>query len=46
MFTAIIFIFDKLQLDFNPMAVAQQYKRQVTYITQTKHKHNTKTQNK
>jgi hypothetical protein len=36
-----IYIFVRLQLGFNPVAVVQQYNRQVTQIT---HKHNTKTQ--
>jgi hypothetical protein len=35
------YIFVELQLGFNPVAVVQQYSRQVTHIT---HKHNTKTQ--
>jgi hypothetical protein len=36
-----IYIFVKLQLGFNSVAVIQQYNRQITHIT---HKHNTKTQ--
>jgi uncharacterized membrane protein len=36
-----IYIYIKLELGFSPVAVVQQYNRQVTYIT---HKQNTKTQ--
>jgi hypothetical protein len=36
-----LYIYVKLQLGFNPVAVVQQYNRQVTHIT---HKQNTKTQ--
>jgi hypothetical protein len=42
-----IYIFVKLQLGFNPVAVVQQYNRQVTHIThtnkaQTQYKNNNK----
>jgi hypothetical protein len=36
-----IYLYVKLQLGFNPVAVVQQYNRQVTHFTQTQYKNTT-----